>query len=263
MKKRNKIIVGCASGVGGLGAIVLIALMCAGSFACWGPFSPLSDPRMREFPGNKEEFDVENVESLDNSPLEGKNIIYLGSSVTLGYTSLRTSFVEYIGKRDKTTYVKEAETGTTLVDDSFSSYVSRMKRIKEKKADMFVCQLSTNDASKNKNLGEISTNNKDTKTIVGAMNYIIDYARDRWECPILFYTNSYYENENYASMVNALNAIKDDKDIYVLDLYSDVEFNNLAEVDRNLYMHDEVHPCKAGYLKWWTPEFEKIMYTMI
>lgn len=34
--------------------------------------------------GNAEKYDVKNVLPLENSPLNGKNILFLGSSVTYG-----------------------------------------------------------------------------------------------------------------------------------------------------------------------------------
>ena len=52
--------------------------------------------------------------------------------------------------------VKEAVSGTTLVDEDDSSYVSRLKTIKSDHADLFICQLSTNDAAKNYPLGVLT-----------------------------------------------------------------------------------------------------------
>lgn len=246
-----------------LALLLLAGLLFAGYRYSWGPFYRLSKVRLKRLPGNDKIYDIDNVAKLQDSKLEGLNIIYLGSSVTFGAMSLETSFVEYIAKRNNNTYVKEAASGTTLVDSSLLSYVSRLKKIKEDKADIFVCQLSTNDASQNKELGEISITNKDTGTIIGAINYIIDYVRDRYDCPILFYTNPYYESDRYKAMVDALNAIKEERDISVLDLYSDKEFNDITQKQRKLYMADDIHPTKAGYLKWWTPLFEKALSDVV
>lgn len=35
--------------------------------------------------------------------------------------------------------------------------------------------------------------------------------------------------------------------------YSNKEFNNISAEERSLYMADNIHPTKAGYLEWWTP----------
>ena len=213
-------------------------------------------------PGNADEYDVNNVKPLESSPLEGKNICYLGSSVTYGASSLGESFVEFIAKRNKTTYVKEAVSGTTLTTNGTNdtlSYIPRMKKLdKNTKFDLFVCQLSTNDASQNKHLG--NSDSKDETTVCGAINTIIDYAKDTWNCPVMFYTNAYYKNDNYAKMVTALKEISTKKDIGVIDLYTDEAFNNITDKERQLYMADSIHPTKAGYLKWWTPKMEEVMY---
>ena len=49
-------------------------------------------------------------------------------------------------------------------------------------------------------------------------------------------------------------------DVRIIDLFNDEEFNDISGEDYDFYMHDPVHPYKAGYLKWWTPAFEKILF---
>ena len=239
-------------------------LMYVGYAWSWGPFSGFSDIRFRNLKGNGEVYALENVTSLKNSPLEGKHICYLGSSVTYGASSMQTSFAEYISVRNKTTFVKEAVGGTTLVDAGETSYVSRLKGIDTNaNFDLFVCQLSTNDATQKKPLGTITpdgTMEFDTSTVYGAMEYIIAYVRDTWGCPVVFYTNSYYEKAEYAAMVGALYQLQEKYDIGIIDLYNDKEFNSITEDQRTLYMADNIHPTKAGYLQWWTPMFEKVLY---
>ena len=209
--------------------------------------------------GNSKEYNLDNVEVLKVSPLNNKRIGFLGSSITFGSAAEGTSFVEYISKRNNCSYVKEAVSGTTLVDSDPSSYVSRMKTIdKNERFDLFVVQLSSNDASQNKDLGDVY--DQEPNTICGAINYIIQYVRNTWHCPVVFYNSPKYESENYQAMVNALNKIKDIQNIVVIDMYNDEEFNNITPEQRNLYMADGVHPTKAGYLKWWTPRMEKDLY---
>ena len=209
--------------------------------------------------GNSKEYDLDKVEVLKSSPLNNKRIGFLGSSITYGSAAEGISFVEYISKRNNCSYVKEAVSGTTLVDSDSSSYVSRMKTIdKNERFDLFVVQLSSNDASQNKELGDV--NDKEPDTICGAINYIIQYVRDTWHCPVVFYNSPKYESENYKRMVAALNKIKDIQNIVVIDMYNDEEYNNITPEERSLYMADGVHPTKAGYLKWWTPRMEKDLY---
>ena len=266
MTKKKKIVTIISSIVAFLLIACLIGLLVAGSL--WGipPFGGLFDMRIAKLAGNGEQYSVENVEELEESPLEGMNICYLGSSVTYGAYSQGVSFADYIAKRNGTTFVKEAVNGTTLADGN-NSYISRMEKLdKGARFDLFVCQLSTNDATQNKPLGEVSeagTTEFDTSTVCGAIEYIIDYATETWACPVVFYTNSYYESQSYAAMVDALKEIQQKYDIGVIDLYSDKEFNDISAEQRSLYMADDIHPTKAGYLEWWTPKMEEHLYNFI
>ncbi len=258
MKRRKKITIIISSVAGGLALIILLGLIFTGLFVGWGPFGKMANIRFGKMEGNSDKYSVENVQPLENSRLDGMNICYLGSSVTYGASSLQESFVEFIAKRNNTTFVKEAVSGTTLVTTGAggNSYITRMKKLdKNAKFDLFICQLSTNDASQNKPLGEITST--DDTTICGAINTIIDYVRETWNCPIMFYTNAYYESDTYSAMVKALKQIAEDKGIGVIDLYDDAAFNAITVEQRSLYMADKIHPTKAGYLEWWTPKMEQ------
>ena len=212
-------------------------------------------------PGNQAEYDIPSLTLNPESPLNGKKIIYLGSSVTLGQAALNTSFVEVLNAQDGVEYLKEAVNGTSMVDrDGMGlSYIKRIKTIDPSyPADAFVCQLSTNDATQNFPLGELSASKDpetfDTLTIIGAMEYLIDYAQKTWNCPIIFYTGTKFLHPLYGQMVDALYEIQKKWGIEIIDLWNDEEMN--AETDENydLYMNDPIHPTKAGYVKWWTPK---------
>ena len=75
----------------------------------------------------------------------GKRIVFLGSSVTYGSAANGISFADIICEKNGYEMIKEAVSGTTLVDEDDSSYVSRLRRIKADRVDLFICQLSTND----------------------------------------------------------------------------------------------------------------------
>lgn len=146
-----------------------------------------------------------------------------------------------------------------------------MKRLEKVKKtcsfDAVVVQLSTNDATNNKPLGEINMSKEisdfDTKTVTGAMEYIIGYCQKTWNCPVIFYTGSYYESDAYAAMVQRLHELQEKWDIAVADLYTDEEFNDIDQKLYDLYMYDSIHPTKAGYLEWWTPAIENILYEAV
>lgn len=196
--------------------------------------------------------------------LAGKRIIFLGSSVTFGAAAGGESFVEWLERLDGIIAVKEAVSGTTLVDEpsgGCESYIARMKKIgKDIVADAFICQLSTNDASQKKALGAISESflkeDFDTLTVAGAMEYVIAYARETWNCPVIFYTGTRYDSREYAAMVELLWELAKKWEIGVIDLWNDERMNAVSAEDYSRYMADPVHPAKEGYLEWWTPVFE-------
>ncbi len=218
--------------------------------------------------GNYGEYSLKNTTTVEDSPIKDKTVIFLGSSVTHGYGSIGVSFADFLEKTDGIIAIKEAVSGTTLVDIKENSYVSRMKTIdKNIKADAFVCQLSTNDATKEMPLGEISKsydiNDFDTQTIAGAIEYIIAYAKTTWNCPVIFYTQAKYDSDHYAKMVDLLLEIQKKWDITVIDFWNDTEINNINEDQRKLYLVDHIHPTKAGYKEWWLPKFQETLYEVI
>lgn len=215
--------------------------------------------------GNNGEYSLKNTEAVSDSPISGKTIIFLGSSVTFGYGSLGVSFADFLEKSDGITAIKEAVSGTTLVDVKNNSYVSRIKTIdKNIQADAFVCQLSTNDATKEMPLGETSdsfnADDFDTQTVAGAIEFIIAYANETWNCPVVFYTQSKYDSEHYAKMVELLYGIQKKWDITIIDFWNDAEINSISDDERKIYLVDHIHPTKAGYKEWWLPKFQECLY---
>ena len=178
--------------------------------------------------------------------LKGKSILFLGSSVTYGSAAGGISFADLMAERCEIDCIKEAVPGTTLADIDEYSYVSRLKKIKNTtQLDMFVCQLSTNDAVKNINISDIET----------SIRFILNYVKTTFDCPIVFYTGTYFENERYVEMINLLYLLQKEYDFYILDLYNDKEMQSIPQEMYNLYMNDPVHPTLTGYSEWWTPKF--------
>ena len=101
------------------------------------------------FAGNAEIYAAANVKPLQDSPLRGKVFYFLGSSVTLGETSFHESAADFIAKRNGCICYKNAVSGTTLADLDDGSYVRRLvSDAREISPDLFICQLSTNDAAR-------------------------------------------------------------------------------------------------------------------
>jgi hypothetical protein len=72
--------------------------------------------------------------------------------------------------------------------------------------------------------------------------------------------NSYYDNANYAAMVEEMKKISELYNVGLIDLYCDTEFNNITAEERKKYMADNIHPTKSGYIEWWTPKIERFLY---
>ena len=179
---------------------------------------------------------------------DSERVVYaLGSSVTYGSNTRGRSFVDIIDNNDNNTAViKEAVSGTTLVNNDSGSYVARlMNGFKNLKApDLLLVQLSTNDASQNKTLGTLDPDQWDgfdDQTVIGAIETIIKYARDTWGCAVAFYTNPKYESDAYKAMYDALVEIDKKWDIDFIDFYGS-EIDNLKS-----FMTDAIHPNISGY----------------
>ena len=247
---------------------------------------------------NDAQFDVSNVEEIEGSVLKNKKIYWLGSSVTYGASSSGQSMADFISKRSGCISVKEAVSGTTLLNDGLTddtgkkSYVNRLKTTTlfdtKEEVDAFVCQISTNDCTSARlsKRGEITADDKreledfNVATTLGAVEYIISYVVDTWGCPVYFYSGSYFgdgsnkyqrQNSNpkgsdYSALINQVKQIAEKRnkfkfvDVKIIDMYNDEEFNELAsEKYYSWAMNDPIHPKKAGYLQWRTPYIQHFL----
>ena len=84
-----------------------------------------------------------------------------------------------------------------------------------------------------------------------------------WDCPVIFYTGTKYESEEYQKMVEALLKLQEKYEIGVINLWDDAEMNAVSDRDYIRYMYDPVHPTKEGYLDWWTPKMEECLYELL
>lgn len=249
--------------LGGIGILLSGHIAYIGWRYNFGPLKRLGKARLVRLPGNAEAYSFSHIKPMENSPLQGRTVLFLGSSVTNGKAALEQSIPEYFVARMGCKAIKEAVDGTTLTDCGNTSYIQRLLHNvrTDEPVDLLVCQLSTNDASQRKPLGVIAPNTEldkfDTITVTGAMEYIIAYAKEIWDCPVVFYTNARYDSKEYAAMVLRTYELAHKWGIGVLDLWSDDGFNALSEAERTLYMQDHIHPVKAGYRNWWGPELER------
>lgn len=219
--------------------------------------------------GNAKKYAIENVRPLAESPLNGKTLLWLGSSVTVGAMAGKASLADYIGVRNSCHTIKEAVNGSTLADTDSISYISRLKKIDRKlRPDAVIVQLSANDAIFGSRLGSVSSSRNiacfDTATSAGGMEYIISYIRSTWDCPVIFYTVTKFSNQKYQALVNILLELRQKWGIGVADLWNDTQINSISPQERKLYLADgSIHPTRAGYLLWWTPRCEQSLYSLI
>ncbi len=208
----------------------------------------------QQLDGNAEEFSVENVVIPHKDPnvrtlFAGKTLFALGSSITWGFASGGQALGEFLARSFGMNLVKDAENGTTLAPmhahDSHC-YVSRLKTHTRytDSPDYVLIQLSTNDVWQGISLGQT----------VDAIEDIMDYVQDQWNVPVLMYTNSRFESEQYQQLVDASYDIHNTKNFSIIDLWNNVDINSVTDEQLQLYMHDPIHPTRAGYMTWWGPE---------
>ena len=217
-------------------------------------------------PGNDASYSPHHQQPNRRSPLQGKVLFCLGSSISSGFSAGGVSFLDYLARIDGCQIIQETVSATTLADRGYFSYLKRLRRsmARMKKApDCFLCQLSTNDATFRSIPGKVSRGKQltdfDPATTVGGMETILATVRQQWDCPIVFYTAARYDNPRYHKLVNLLVELQEKWDFTLLDLWHDNVFNDLTTEQRFLYMNDAIHPTRAGYLQWWLPQFQKIL----
>lgn len=237
---------------------------------------------------NDSSLNTENVKKQDSS-LKDKTIGYLGSSITVGFQSQNVAFPDYIEKITGSKTIKQAITGGPLakkegVRDEIS-YITQLENnlSQNDTLDALVVQLSTNDTTLGIEIGELSTSNDkddfDYSTVIGAMEYIIAYVKEKWDCPVIFYINPYLSDDmiqryadannanadeikaayqdTYEKMIDALYIVQNKWNISIIDMWNNDDFKNINLDLRDYYMADPIHPTKAGYLFWYTPYIQQ------
>lgn len=217
---------------------------------------------MSFYRGNSTKISSKNILFNNESTLKHKKICFLGSSITYGAGSFGDSFPDYLAAKDGVDIVKEAVSGTTLGGSTEETYTSRLKNNipTDEDFDLFVCQLSTNDGRVGIPLGKISDsfslNDFDRNTTIGAMEYIIAYVKQKWECPIAFYTCLRKPDTAYEKLISILYQLKHKWNIKIIDIGQNDQVT-IATNSSAIYMVDDAHPTRAGYRYIWLPFFEK------
>lgn len=207
-------------------------------------------------PGNSAHYDLAQIPRSTFRDFEGMNLFALGSSVTWGFASGGVGLAEYLAHRYAMTAVKEAVNGTTLAGHDADSYVARLHKhsTSTDTVDLFLLQLSTNDARKGYSTAES----------MRAVEDIITYVHQQWQAPVIVYTNTRFASNAYGKLVDALHETQRRRgDFFIIDLWNNEQLNTVTSAQHNLYMADDIHPTRAGYVQWWGPyvaqKLEEIM----
>ena len=84
-------------------------------------------------------------------------------------------------------------------------------------------------------------------------------AKEKWNCPILIFTNPDFNNPLYEQMVDRAQEVAEKYGAEMLDFFHDPNFKNLD----SLYMADPIHPTRAGYKELWLPKFDAKLSEMV
>ena len=117
------------------------------------------------------------------------------------------------------------------------------------------------------------------------MEYISAYAKEKWNCPVMFYINAYLSDEacedfaagdeatlkilheqyqdNYVAMIEALYEVAEKWNLGVTDLWNSDDVKNTTLRLRKFFMDDPIHPHKAGYYFWYTQPIMKTLEEVI
>lgn len=213
--------------------------------------------------GNAPAYSPDQVTFNPQSPLVGKKIAFLGSSVTYGFAAKGKSFVGFLAARDGVRVTKSAISGTTLAGRDPAGYLARLQSdfSSGDHYDLFVCQLSTNDNRHGKKLGTRTPadqwTNFDCNTTLGAIEEICREIPTKLGCPFAFYTCLQDDPAHrYAELIKELYQLQAKWGFGVIDLFHNQGLLASTAAHPNA-MFDDVHPTQEGYLKIWLPVFEQ------
>jgi lysophospholipase L1-like esterase len=216
---------------------------------------------------------------LNSHPLSTKNIWYLGSSITLGYSgdTAGTSFVQHIATITGNSSQKSAVSGTTLTygagltvysdqeygkrldksaaSGSFSSYISSGR------PDFLIVQLSTNDFNNNATKGFISADNVknssafDSSTMWSAIEYILAYTKEQSpNTRVIFFAGPVKSGNNFTGSAQIAYALAISIMKYELvakwgsvNYGGIIDMHNLNFISLPGYLSDDIHPNADGY----------------
>ncbi|WP_456068779.1 hypothetical protein [Eubacterium sp.] len=233
----------------------VIAIVCIAS-ASHGGFSK----------GNSSDYDVSSLTLNEDSVMKDDTIVFIGSDFTLGLKADNQSFIDYLKAVDGLNAATFTEENIGLTSKKDVSFISLVESIPKEHASpkAIFCEIPYYDAKHGTKLGEISDSymlsDFDTETAIGAMEYIMCYAKMNWSCPVFFYTSADYNlSKKYEKLVSAAHRVSDKWNMPMLDFTSNDKIASLEKSDKSLYFVDRRNMTKAGYNEIIAPEFENFI----
>lgn len=202
------------------------------------------------------------------SQTKGKSIIFMGDSVTYGYSSTPVgySWANYIKDNyDLKSTTNVGMSGWTISYGKYNSIVSKIKDYKDNKYDYVILQGGTNDISYGVPLGTYDiddySGNYDNKTFLGGLENYIYTTKTTWPDAKIGYIIMYETpNSNESRRVlspkyyNEMKKVLDKWNIPYLDLYfgstpDGIKYSDLLVVKGKKYVSDGLHLNRDGYNK--------------
>ena len=187
-------------------------------------------------------------EEMQKTDLYGKNIAFLGDSITNTNLTNYTQKVSAFLGANQYCYGKG---GAPIGGNSEYSFVNRFTNVNsdyyvevDKNADIIFIFGGHNDSE---NIGNIDDSTSDT--LYGSLRILIEYFNQNYpNSKLIFGTPIKRDNEdvNQTTLKNVTEAIKNICELYdvaVIDLYNN---SGITSQNANLYLEDGVHPNEAG-----------------
>lgn len=212
------------------------------------------------------------VYTASNHELEGKNILFVGDSITAakGKFDSYSGFAGRVGLSNYMNWTNAGVNGATITEGS-NSVVDQIKKYKDNNYDYVIMQGGINDLHAEVNLGEVSDSFErdafDDRTFAGGLEKLFYYAKkynpdSKFGFIITYETpnTSYVKDLSIREKQNALmREICDKWEIPYLDLYDGVVYDNgvitsysdLLKVDTGECFYgkkkNEIHLGYEGY----------------
>ncbi len=218
--------------------------------------------------GNNSKYDTSTLEKAPDSTLTDETIVFLGSNLLTGSKASGDTFVEYLKQSDGINAAVYAREGATLIQSGRDSLVSLIETIPTKDANpaMLVCEIPYADGAGRSRIGKLTEgfydNEYKTRTVIGAMEYIISYSQSKWGCPVVFFTCLPNDVKHYEKIMDAARQVADKWNVEIIDFYND-PLMVLDDEKRALYMASDANPTKAGYKELFTPKFREFLLKKI